>query len=58
MPYVKILTSPVVWSIAMNDFAYSFSYVMFSQFLPSFLRDVMHMDMRTVGGLLLQVSMF
>ncbi|CAD5233256.1 unnamed protein product [Bursaphelenchus xylophilus] len=49
VPYFKILTSPVVWSVAANDFSYNFSYIMFSQFLPAFFRDVMHVSLNDNG---------
>ncbi|CAD5233257.1 unnamed protein product [Bursaphelenchus xylophilus] len=49
VPYKKILTSPVVLSIALNDMSYSFSYIMFSQFLPSYLRDVLHINLAQNG---------
>ncbi|CAD5230509.1 unnamed protein product [Bursaphelenchus okinawaensis] len=49
IPYYKILTSAVVWAIALNDMSYSFSYVMFSQFLPSYLRDVLHINLAQNG---------
>ncbi|CAD5230511.1 unnamed protein product [Bursaphelenchus okinawaensis] len=49
IPYFKILTSPVVLSVAANDFSYNFSYIMFSQFLPFFFRDVMQMSLSANG---------
>uniref|UniRef100_A0A7E4VPV8 MFS domain-containing protein n=1 Tax=Panagrellus redivivus TaxID=6233 RepID=A0A7E4VPV8_PANRE len=49
LPVAKIFTSPAFFAIVVGQFAYSFTNCVLSFYLPTYLRDVMQLDLKENG---------